>query len=125
MQARLEGSAVQWDALRAIARYPGASAHELAVATFQTDQSFGTLANRLEAQGLIVRAPGRGRRIEHRLTVVGTRKLDEANVIADKKRHELFAVLSDSEFSDLNAEFFVAVGLGLISGAVLQRSNFV
>lgn len=51
----------QWDALRAIARTPGASAHELAVATFQGDQSFGTLASRLAAQHLIERRPGRGR----------------------------------------------------------------
>ena len=40
-------SLVQWDALRAIDRMPSASGHDLAVATFQSDQAFGTLANRL------------------------------------------------------------------------------
>jgi len=48
----------QWFALGEIARHPGSSAHWLAVKTFQSDQSFGTLANRLEAQGLIARSPG-------------------------------------------------------------------
>ena len=65
----------QWDALRAIDRNPGASAHDLAHETFQGDQSFGTLANRLEAQGLIRRTPGRGRRIAHRLTPAPYRRL--------------------------------------------------
>jgi hypothetical protein len=32
----------QWAALRAIGRLPGASAHALAVETFQSDQAFGT-----------------------------------------------------------------------------------
>lgn len=61
----------QWDALRAIERHPGASAHDLAVQTFQSDQAFGTLGNRLAEQGLIERRPGRGRRIEHHLTPAG------------------------------------------------------
>ncbi|MFP3381732.1 helix-turn-helix domain-containing protein, partial [Bacillus sp. SIMBA_069] len=38
---------VQWDALRAIERMPGGSGHDLAVATFQSDQSFSALATRL------------------------------------------------------------------------------
>src|ERR1019366_3578457 len=45
-------SLAQWDALRAISKSPDSSAHDLAIATFQSDQAFGTLANRLEAQGL-------------------------------------------------------------------------
>jgi hypothetical protein len=44
---------VQRDALRAISRHPNASSHRLAQLTFQTDQSFGTLAVRLVARGLI------------------------------------------------------------------------
>ena len=63
---------VQWDALRAIAESPDSSAHDLAIVTFQSDQAFGTLANRLEAQGMIVRTSGRGRRVEHSLTDEGT-----------------------------------------------------
>ncbi|MFF3448409.1 MarR family winged helix-turn-helix transcriptional regulator [Streptomyces sp. NPDC002667] len=71
----------QWDALRAIARTPGASAHELAVATFQGDQSFGTLATRLAAQHLIERRPGRGRRIEHHLTGAGEQVLSAGRAV--------------------------------------------
>ena len=53
--ASLGTTLVQWDALRAISRTPDASSHHLAQVTFQTDQSFGTLANRLESRGLIER----------------------------------------------------------------------
>lgn len=85
----------QWDALRAIARTPGSTARALAEETFQSEQSFGTLANRLLARGLIARVPGRGRAIEHRLTAAGERTLAAANQVAD-------AVLADS-FVDLTA----------------------
>src|SRR5690348_754285 len=54
----------QWDTLRAIDMFPGASGHDLAMATFQSDQAFGAMANRLLAQGLITRQPGAGRRIQ-------------------------------------------------------------
>ena len=92
---------VQWDAMRAIASAPGASAHDLAVATFQTDQSFGTLANRLEAQGMIARSKGDGRRIEHHLTPAGTRKFREANAIAEQVRMVIFAPLTEAERREL------------------------
>jgi DNA-binding MarR family transcriptional regulator len=48
----------QWDALRAIGRTPGVGARELAAATFQSEQAFGTLAGRLVAQGLVDRRAG-------------------------------------------------------------------
>jgi DNA-binding MarR family transcriptional regulator len=99
--AVIDTSIVQWDALRAIDRAPGASAHDLALATFQSDQSFGTLANRLEARGLIKRQSGEGRRIEHHLTSAGERKLSEANVITEQVRAELFAPLTQSDRGDL------------------------
>ena len=88
---------VQWDALRAIAAAPGASAHQLALATFQTDQAFGTLANRLEAQQLVVRSSGEGRRIEHRLSPKGERMLTEGNLVTDRVRAELYAALPKAD----------------------------
>lgn len=91
----------QWDALRAIARTPGASAHELAVATFQSDQAFGTLANRLAAQGFIERRPGRGRRIEHHLTPAGRETLEAGHPIANEVFAASFADLSEEERSTL------------------------
>lgn len=66
---------VQWDALRAIASEPGASARALAAATFQSEQSFGEMAGRMERAGLITRTPGGGRRIDHHLTAEGERLL--------------------------------------------------
>jgi DNA-binding MarR family transcriptional regulator len=90
-------SLVQWDALRAIDRMPGASGHDLAVATFQSDQAFGTLANRLVALGFISRAAGRGRRIEHTLTASGQDALKEGHRIALRVLEDLFAPLDDEQ----------------------------
>ncbi len=91
----------QWDALRAIGRTPGASAHALAGATFQSDQAFGTLADRLAAQGLIERRPGRGRRIDHHLTPTGERTLAAGHPIANDVLGASFANLSEQERSTL------------------------
>jgi DNA-binding MarR family transcriptional regulator len=91
----------QWDALRAIARAPGASAHELARATFQSDQAFGTLANRLVAQGLIERRPGHGRRLEHRLTAGGAETLAAGRPLADAVLGASFAALAEEERATL------------------------
>ncbi|WRZ96022.1 MarR family winged helix-turn-helix transcriptional regulator [Streptomyces sp. NBC_01007] len=91
----------QWDALRAIARTPGASAHELAVATFQGDQSFGTLASRLAAQHLIERRPGRGRRIEHHLTETGERVLAAGRAVTRDVLTASFGPLDESERTTL------------------------
>jgi DNA-binding MarR family transcriptional regulator len=95
--APLGTTLVQWDALRAIGRNPGASGHELAVATFQGDQAFGTLANRLVAQGLIERTPGRGRRIEHRLTDAGERMLAAGRPVHLEVLTEAFVPLDEGE----------------------------
>jgi DNA-binding MarR family transcriptional regulator len=66
----------QWDVLRAIAWFPDSSAHALAEATFQTDQSFGAMASRLVERGLIERAKGPGKAIRHRLTAAGEAQLE-------------------------------------------------
>ena len=87
----------QWDALRAIKSMPGASAHALAVATFQSDQSFGALAGRLIAQHLVERRPGRGRRIEHYLTEAGEALLSAGRPILHDILRTSFAPLSDQE----------------------------
>jgi DNA-binding MarR family transcriptional regulator len=90
-------SLVQWDALRAIDRMPGASGHDLAVATFQSDQAFGTLANRLVDRGMIARTAGRGRRIEHTLTAAGQSALQEGNHLAATVLDDLFAPLDEEQ----------------------------
>ena len=92
---------VQWDALRAIDRMPSASGHDLAGATFQSDQAFGTLANRLVERGLIARVPGRGRRIEHTLTDDGRRMLEAGHTVADRVLDHLFDPLDEDERATL------------------------
>jgi DNA-binding MarR family transcriptional regulator len=93
----------QWDALRAIGRIPGASAHTLAIETFQSDQSFGALANRLVAKGLIERGSGRGRRIQHHLTPAGEKILAMGHPVAEAVFRSSFADLSETERSTLLA----------------------
>ncbi|WP_330328824.1 MarR family winged helix-turn-helix transcriptional regulator [Streptomyces sp. NBC_00536] len=93
----------QWDALRAIGNALGASARELAAATFQSEQAFGTLASRLVAQGLVVRRPGHGRRIEHHLTPEGERVLKEGHRVADEVLASCFSALPAADRSTLLA----------------------
>lgn len=90
-------SLVQWDALRAIDRMPDASGHDLAVATFQSDQAFGTLATRLVDRGLVTRTAGPGRRIGHTLTDDGRTALEHGHRIAETTLATLFAPLSEAE----------------------------
>ncbi|WP_242863075.1 MarR family winged helix-turn-helix transcriptional regulator [Curtobacterium luteum] len=92
---------VQWDALRAIDRMPDASGHELAQATFQSDQAFGTLASRLVDRGLITRTAGRGRRVEHALTEDGRAALEAGRRTTAVVLAELFSPLSASQQADL------------------------
>ncbi|MFI6846371.1 MarR family winged helix-turn-helix transcriptional regulator [Kitasatospora sp. NBC_00085] len=91
----------QWDALRAISRSPGASARELAAATFQTEQAFGTLVGRLTTQGAVERRPGHGRRIEHHLTPVGEQILAAGHRIADEVLATCFAALPATDRATL------------------------
>ena len=95
--APLGSSTPQWDALRAIDANPNASAHDLAEITFQSDQAFGTLANRLIAHGLVERSPGRGRRVVHRLTGSGQALLEKAQAAVDAFLAESFADLDEPE----------------------------
>ncbi|MER5462253.1 MarR family winged helix-turn-helix transcriptional regulator [Streptomyces sp. NPDC002668] len=88
---------VQWDALRAIHRHPDSTSHELALLTFQSDQSFGTLAKRLLALGLIERTAGPGRAIRHRLNPAGEAVLDNGRAVVDRVLAESFAPLSPQE----------------------------
>src|SRR5882762_3495780 len=87
----------QWDALRAISRNPESSSHKLAGITFQTDQSFGALANRMVDRGLIRRVPGEGRAIRHHLTPEGEATLAAGHVLADRMLAASFAPLTKAE----------------------------
>jgi DNA-binding MarR family transcriptional regulator len=90
-------SLVQWDALRHLDQNPGASLHDLAQLTFQTDQSFGALAARMEARGLIERVPGPGRAVRHRLTAKGADLRRAGGQIVDRVLVESFRPLTPEQ----------------------------
>ena len=91
----------QWDALRAIDRNPDSSSHKLAGITFQTDQSFGALANRMVDRGLIRRVAGEGRAILHHLTPEGEAMLRDGHAVVNKAIAASFKPLSAAEREQL------------------------
>ena len=88
---------VQWDVLRHLYENPGSSLHDLALLTFQTDQSMGTLAGRSEARGFIERVPGPGRAVRHRLTAEGERLRAEGSAVLGEVLEVSFAPLNRQE----------------------------
>ncbi|MGW4394534.1 MarR family winged helix-turn-helix transcriptional regulator [Amycolatopsis nivea] len=102
-------SLVQWDTLRHLANHPEASLHDLAVLTFQTDQSFGTLAARMVERGLIERVPGPGRAVRHRLTEKGAELRAEGQELADIVVKKSFSRLSAAQLNELGALLDVAL----------------
>ena len=108
----VDSSLAQWDALRAIAKRPGSSAHALAEMTFQTDQSFGALADRLMKRGMIERVAGPGRAIRHRLTPAGKKTLREGQGIANAVLKASFAPLSNRQRDQLYGLIFTTLSDG-------------
>src|SRR4029077_2179931 len=94
-------SLAQWDALRAISKRPNSSAHAIAELTFQTDQSFGGLAGRLERRGLIERVAGPGRAIRHHLTPAGEAALRRGQDAVNQVLRASFAPLSAKQREQL------------------------
>jgi DNA-binding MarR family transcriptional regulator len=103
-------SLVQWDALRHLHENPDASLHDLAQLTFQTDQSMGTLATRMQARGLIERVPGPGRAVRHRLTPDGERLRSTGATIVQQVFENSFEPLSDQERRTLDRLLRKALG---------------
>jgi DNA-binding MarR family transcriptional regulator len=97
--ARLDISIVQWDALRHLDENPGASLHDLARLTFQSDQAFGTLATRMIERGLIERLAGPGRAVRHRLTDEGRSLRRAGDKIVERVLTESFALLTPKQLS--------------------------
>ncbi len=93
---------VQWDALRHLDENPGASLHDLALLTFQSDQSFGTLAGRMIQRGLIERVPGPGRAVRHRLTEKGTALRHDGAAIVDGVLRQSFAPLAPAQLAEFD-----------------------
>ncbi|NBH09009.1 MarR family winged helix-turn-helix transcriptional regulator [Amycolatopsis sp. SID8362] len=103
-------SLVQWDTLRHLHRKPDASLHDLAVLTFQTDQSFGSLAARMAERGLIERVPGPGRAVRHRLTEEGARLRAEGQALVDGVASSSFRDLSGEQLDQLGELLDLALG---------------
>lgn len=107
---RLGVSLVQWDALRHLKENPDASLHELAQLTFQTDQSMGTLAARMQAAGLIERVPRPGRAVRHRLTPDGERLQREGANITRRTLEESFQPLTAEQLRAFDALLRIILG---------------
>ncbi|SDP18545.1 DNA-binding transcriptional regulator, MarR family [Nakamurella panacisegetis] len=106
-------SLVQWDVLRHLHREPDASLHDLATATFQTDQSMGELAKRMVDRGLVIRAAGPGRAVRHRLTDEGEAAYRTGSGIVDGVLADSIGILTVSERTSLHAMLTKAAsGLG-------------
>jgi len=97
--APLKISLVQWDALRHLDQNPGASLHDLARLTFQSDQAFGTLAGRMIDRGLIERLPGPGRAVRHQLTDKGRELRRAGDQIVNRVLGESFAALTPAQLA--------------------------
>lgn len=103
LRAQVGLSLVQWDVLRDLHRTPDASLRELAVQTFQTDQSMGELASRMVERGLIARVEGPGRAVRHRLTSAGEQAFAAGSGIVDGVLTESVGTLSAEERASLHA----------------------
>lgn len=103
-------SLVQWDTLRHLHRQPDASLHDLAVLTFQTDQSFGSLAARMADRGLIERVPGPGRAVRHKLTDKGERLRAYGQDAVEAVFLTTFRSLSPAQLDELGDLLDLALG---------------
>lgn len=99
--ADLGVSLPQWDVLRHLRRQPDASLHALAQLTFQTDQSMGTLANRMVERGLLTRIEGPGRAVRHALTAEGERVRAAGAKILERVLAESIGTLSERDRATL------------------------
>lgn len=96
-------SLVQWDVLRHLHAQPEASLHDLALLTFQTDQSMGALATRMVKRGLLVRVTGRGRAVRHRLTERGDEARRAGGEVLDGVLRESLGSLTPEQRDQLHA----------------------
>jgi DNA-binding MarR family transcriptional regulator len=95
-------SLVQWDVLRHLADQPEASLHDLAVLTFQTDQSMGALATRMIKRGLLDRVQGPGRAVRHRLTERGEEARQAGSGVLNAVLQESLGGLSPEQLDQLH-----------------------
>ena len=107
-------SLVQWDVLRHLHAEPAASLHDLALLTFQTDQSMGALAGRMVDRGLLERVGGPGRAVRHRLTAQGEEARQAGSELLDVVLRESFGGLTEEQLDQLH---------GLLTAAARQAQD--
>ena len=113
LRAQAGISLVQWDVLRDLHRDGDLSLHDLAVKTFQTDQSMGELARRMVQRGILTRVDGPGRAIRHRLTAEGETAYQAGSAVVDRVLAESIGTLTDREQTSLYSMLTrAAAGLG-------------
>ena len=111
-------SLTQWDVLRGLHQEPDSSLHDLAVQTFQTDQSMGELAKRMVARGLLSRVDGPGRAVRHRLTVAGEAAFKAGSGVVEGVLAASIGTLTASEQASLYATLTKAAeGLSFVDAA--------
>ena len=103
--------------LTAIARHPGISGAALAKITLQTPQSLTSMVTVLERDGLVLRAPGKGRIIGHSLTDIGEASIAEGRSILEDFQRRLFVELGPERVSRMNAD------LDTFANAVLAQQR--
>ena len=96
-------SIAQWDVLRHLHAQPDVSLHDLAVLTFQTDPSMGTLAARMRTRGLIERVEGPGRAVRHRITAAGEQARTEGAALINAVFDETIGSLPAKDRETLHA----------------------
>ena len=113
LRGRAGLSLVQWDVLRHVHHTAEASLHDLAVQTFQTDQSMGELARRMVERGLLARNDGPGPAVRHRLTSEGETAYQVGSGVVDDVLAESIGALTAGEQASLHAMLTKAAsGLG-------------
>jgi DNA-binding MarR family transcriptional regulator len=103
LQAQAGLSLKQWEVIRQLRREPEASLHDLAMRTFQTDQSMGELAKRMVDRGLLARVEGPGRAVRHRVTSAGEAAYEAGSGVVDGVLAETVGSLTPDEQATLHA----------------------
>lgn len=94
-------SLAQWDVLRHLDAHPDASLHDLAVLTYQSDQSMGALAARMVDRGLLARLTAPGRAVRHEVTPEGQRLREAGAAVVDGVLRDTLGSLSPRQLSTL------------------------
>ncbi|GAA0364120.1 MarR family winged helix-turn-helix transcriptional regulator [Actinoallomurus spadix] len=105
-------SLAQWDVLRHLHAHPDASLHDLAVLTFQTDQSMGSLATRMIDRGLLQRRDGPGRAVRHRITDEGDRLRKAGSEVLDTVLTDSLGRLPEQDLATLHRLLIAAGATG-------------